>query len=264
MPQEDVHGEVHEEIVDMSLLTIASESKGRSSLTESKNPQERVASLDIFASDETEQTEAERPPAITSATSPSEATPWRDQFRQIKADLDGTIQFSRDYQRAYENSAIRFDKSFFFKHRESGVKNSRKVMTELEKNILTACKEIEDAFAKEILKKDPSNDDISQYKEKIGRAIIKAVEQKIKQEKFSSYKSHSFRAYLHGLHRDLRKNDGLITSKIPTLTIKVIEESLKPNNTDNKMSIEKQIKAYEKGVLLEQSQVRSQNSLNRR
>ena len=144
------------------------------------------------------------------------------------------------------------------------LKNILNTLKELEKNILTACKEIEDAFAKEILKKDPSNDDISQYKEKIGRAIIKAVEQKIKQEKFSSYKSHSFRAYLHGLHRDLRKNDGLITSKIPTLTIKVIEESLKPNNTDNKMSIEKQIKAYEKGVLLEQSQVRSQNSLNRR
>ena len=171
--------------------------------------------------------------------------PWQDQIKQIDANIMCTILLSKEYQMAYKSTAKNFDKSFFFKHRNSGVKHSREAMTELEQNIDAACKKIKEDFLRQLMskiveKQQPNNEDINQYNQRIGNAIIKAVEQQIKQEKFSSYTSHSFRAYLHALHNDLTENAGLITSKTEARTSSVIEARLVAHkSTERKMNPEK-------------------------
>ena len=125
-------------------------------------------------------------------------------FMKVLHDVEATIQYGRAHQESYAGFAAPCDRHFFFSHNKEGVKNSVKVTDRWERhlrsrlNIIVANCLIHSNVTQGDLAKITSGD-ITQFRDECTRAFIESVQNCFLNERFSGYKSHSFRAYLHNL-----------------------------------------------------------------
>lgn len=173
----------------------------------------------------------------------TQPAPTNDTLETIMRDAFATITLATTHQQAYQQHAKKYDigASLFFKHRDSGVKNAllvtekltadiQKVMSELQKQVFTKTS------------KPLTPEEFAAFRKDLGQAILNLVDKTIQQEKFSSYTSHSFRAYLHHYRSKLKENHGLINSQTnQVVTTSAVHDSI-------------QVKAYNKKSMKDMEQ----------
>ncbi|KTD40580.1 hypothetical protein [Legionella parisiensis] len=141
-----------------------------------------------------------------------------DQTAQIKElfsvihNIEAVIQQGKNYQKAYETKAGKYDSSFFFSHNANGKRHARQTMNAWEHHL----RFIMNQAIRHLLEsgEEMDGEKMLQFTQSFSTTLVETIDHLIVSENYSSYKQHSFRNYLRHFHQQLIGNDGQLKEEL--------------------------------------------------
>lgn len=116
--------------------------------------------------------------------------------------IDATLQLGKTMKDAYSQNAARHDKSLFFSHNHNGRRHAEGVINQWQASVTTITSDY-------ITQVNESRSDVLEAfnADALSSKIKSTVKNLIINEKYSSYKQHSFRNYLYCFYDKVHSND---------------------------------------------------------
>lgn len=119
----------------------------------------------------------------------------------VVKNIEDILQQGRNYEKAYETRANKYDNSLFFSHNDNGKKHARMVMTEWTSHLHSM---MNHAITEVLKNKQPIDaKTLAVLTKSLSDALVVSMNDLIINEDYSSYKQHSFRNYLRHFHQQL-------------------------------------------------------------
>ncbi|STX38826.1 hypothetical protein [Legionella feeleii] len=130
------------------------------------------------------------------------ALPEAKKLHNVLANFSNIIKQGFNYEKAYADNASRYEITRFFSHNENGKKHAKLVMADWQAHLIALLKHhVEQALKTNNNKVDEAF--ITDLSTRLSEAIGSSIDHLVIDERYSSYKQHSYRNYLYHFHQQI-------------------------------------------------------------
>ncbi|STX41812.1 Uncharacterised protein [Legionella donaldsonii] len=130
------------------------------------------------------------------------ALPEAKKLQNVLVNYSNIIKQGFNYEKAYADNASRYEITRFFSHNENGKKHAKLVMADWQAHLIALLKHhVEQALIKNDNKVDEAF--ITELSARLSEVIGASIDHLVIDDKYSSYKQHSYRNYLYHFHQQI-------------------------------------------------------------
>lgn len=130
------------------------------------------------------------------------ALPEAKKLHNVLVNFSNIIKQGLNYEKAYAENAGQYEITRFFSHNENGKKHAKLVMAEWQTQLITLLKHhVEQALIKSGNKVDEAF--ITELSTRLSEVIGSSIDRLVVDDKYSSYKQHSYRNYVYHFHKQV-------------------------------------------------------------